>query len=90
MAMKYFETTSPYYALIRAADVSTATDLYHEQVCKDLSEAKFHEVSRDYSIVRCAQSKKDDDNKSPTPEEVIELVDDVSTDEIMLIDGTLC
>ncbi|BAK53027.1 hypothetical protein F373_gp215 [Bacillus phage SP-10] len=62
--MNYYEVSDPYYALIQSESKEEAEKIYDKNVAhvddyKNFKDEEIREVSRDYALVRFAQTKND-------------------------------
>ncbi|KLV27245.1 hypothetical protein ABW02_06920 [Niallia circulans] len=87
--MKYFEVSSPYYALLKAESKEKAKEKYIEHVAdKDGSlDVCMNEVGRDYALARFSQTPLE--NKKLVP--VKQVLEDfhAAEYEVLIIDSAL-
>lgn len=88
--MKYFQTHTPYYALIKAESKESAIDIYVKTVADDDDDTLkdvMHEVSRDYALSKHSRALSDKDYFVPIEEALKSFCAD--GDDILLIHSSL-
>lgn len=85
--MKFFEVLTPYYALLKAESLDDAIIEYNASIAGNTNVSDFHEVSRDYALVKFSQYSGSIE-KTVTVNEVLQVL---NSDEFyfLIIDGSL-
>lgn len=86
--MRFFEASTPYYALLKGEDETKATEVYIENVA-DIDGEMFDikEVSRDYALAQLSRTPGEDKNLLPISEVLNDLNNEANS--VLLIDAHL-
>lgn len=84
--MKFFESTSPYYSLIKAATFDKAKQIYIREIA-DEDDLILNEVTRDYALLRFGKAPGEDGEEIS----IKETLDSFNSHEekCLVIDGNL-
>lgn len=87
--MKYFKFTEPYFALIKAESEENAVKEYVDEVC-DLDDEASEPIEINEEEAATLIGKAVCEDGIPiTSEEIAEIINS-DTEEVLLVDGSLC